>query len=204
LPGADRGPMIARMARRVEVPPLADSAEPVDLAIWSDRCREDTLQTARCSAAEAGQGDPVRQRQEQVPARLLAMDNNGAVVKTDASGDVVEVYAGAPAADELLRELSTLPKLRLLDVEATTRVTPAGLAHVAAMSALESLNLYDLRVSDNDLRHVAALRGLRELSLAENAITDAGLERSRISGTLRDCGSTATGLATRGSCTWPA
>jgi len=111
------------------------------------------------------------------PPRLLAIDNNGAIVKTDASGDVVEVSAGSPADDELLRELSTLPKLRLLNVDSTTRVTPAGLAHIAAMPALESLNLYDLGVTDDDLRHIAKQTGLRELSLAENSVTDVGLER---------------------------
>jgi hypothetical protein len=111
------------------------------------------------------------------PPRLPAIDNNGAVVKTDASGDVVEVSAGSPAADELLRELSTLPKLRRLHVESTTRGTPAGLAHIAAMPALESLGLYSLGITDNDLRHIAKRTGLRELSLAENAITDVGLTR---------------------------
>ncbi len=111
------------------------------------------------------------------PWRLLAIDNNGAIVKTDASGDVVEVWVGSPADDELLRELSTLPKLRLLNVDSTTRVTPAGLAYIAAMPALESLNLYDLGVTDDDLRHIATRTGLRELSLSENSITDAGLER---------------------------
>ena len=69
---------------------------------------------------QAGAASPASPRAplpKSLPARLRALHGNGAVVKTDDAGDVVEVFLGERATDGLLAELKTLPRLRLLDVE---------------------------------------------------------------------------------------
>ncbi|MGD0897693.1 MAG: hypothetical protein ABR915_07635, partial [Thermoguttaceae bacterium] len=79
-----------------------------------------------------------------IPERLRAIAGDGAIVKVSDAGEVVEVFLGDKASDELLGELRTLPKLRSLDVQVSKQITDVGFAHIGTMSALESLNLYDL------------------------------------------------------------
>jgi beta-lactamase regulating signal transducer with metallopeptidase domain/uncharacterized GH25 family protein/thiol-disulfide isomerase/thioredoxin/Leucine-rich repeat (LRR) protein len=114
---------------------------------------------------------------KKLPDRLRAIDGNGAAVKVNNAGDVVEVYLGDQASDDLLAELRTLPQLRSLHVEVSKHITDVGLAHIGAISSLKSLNLCALGVTDDQLKHLAKLTNLRELSLAANRITDAGLAR---------------------------
>ena len=78
------------------------------------------------------------------------------------------------AGDDDLAHIAGLKRLRRLNVE-ETRVTGAGLRHIAGLSALEYLNLSDTRLSDESLAHLAGLMNLKTLRLDNTGITDRGL-----------------------------
>jgi hypothetical protein len=66
-------------------------------------------------------------------------------------------------------------KLAVLDL-AGTRVTDAGLAHLAGLTNLRTLRLEDTQVTDAGLKYLAPLKKLTELDLRGTRVTDAGLE----------------------------
>jgi RNA polymerase sigma factor (sigma-70 family) len=72
-----------------------------------------------------------------------------------------------------LAHLAGLSRLRSLDLESTP-ITDAGLAHLAGLANLEDLNLPDLKITDAGLAHLRGLRSLRRLSLPQG-ISDTGL-----------------------------
>ncbi len=114
----------------------------------------------------------------ELPDWLKPLYNHGFSVETDEEHNVVTLYASAETDDEFLTRLKTLPKLRKLDIEATKRVTPAGLAHLAELPALEDLFLYEVNaeagLGDEALRVAAKIKTLRELGVAECEATDDG------------------------------
>jgi len=66
--------------------------------------------------------------------------------------------------------------LRILDLS-DTRVTDAGLAHIAQFEALEYLSLRGTRVTDAGLPHLARLRALQELHLSDTHVTQHGVQQ---------------------------
>lgn len=138
------------------------------------------------------------------PARLAeavsALEKLGAKVHRDAEGQVLAVWAvGLPEADPVCALLPQLPRLELLEI-AKTKLTQAGLGHVAqcrhlrwlylhhvalgsdalasmkGLSDLEVLNLTATGVGDGQLASLTGLPSLRVINLSQNAITDEGLK----------------------------
>lgn len=111
------------------------------------------------------------------PAWLIGY---GYVSKFDDQTNIVSVYVGEKADDELLAKLKTMPKLRELDIEGTKLITPAGLAHLAELPTLEKLSLYDMSHDGADLGNDATpilsqMKSLRELRISYCSLTDVGL-----------------------------
>jgi Leucine-rich repeat (LRR) protein len=93
-------------------------------------------------------------------------DDGRPLVKVDLSG------TDAANADlAVLRQLDALDSLSLR----RTRLTDAGMTHLAATGKLRSLDLDETRVSDIGLPNLAGLTSLRGLYLAGTDVTDAGL-----------------------------
>ena len=66
-------------------------------------------------------------------------------------------------------------RLQKLNLQGT-RVTDAGLAHLARMPRLEFLDLRDTQVTDAGLAHLSALERLRSLRLGQTKVTTSGIE----------------------------
>jgi beta-lactamase regulating signal transducer with metallopeptidase domain/Leucine-rich repeat (LRR) protein len=114
-----------------------------------------------------------------LPDWLKPPNNRGTLPKVDDDRNVITIYAGATANDEFLAKLRTLPKLRELDIEATKFITPAGLAHLAELPALEKLNLYEVNtdgpgLGNDALPFVARIKTLRDLGIAQCGVKDDG------------------------------
>jgi internalin A len=58
----------------------------------------------------------------------------------------------------------------------STKVTDAGLKHLAGLKQLQWLNLTNTKVTDVGLKPLARLKHLRELDLRNTKVTDAGLK----------------------------
>jgi Leucine Rich repeat len=78
------------------------------------------------------------------------------------------------AQDADLAHLAKLPQLQSLNLF-DTKVTDAGLAHVAKLSQLQSLDLVGTQVTDAGMVHVAKLSQLQSLNLWVTEVSDAGL-----------------------------
>jgi hypothetical protein len=101
------------------------------------------------------------------------------VLPQEYADEIVEVYWRDPALDEnqlaALHGLSTVEKLEL----SGSRVTSAGLQHLAGLSKLYMLHLDGTQVGDDGLTHLSRLRSLGVLSLDNSKVTDAGLGHLR-------------------------
>ena len=116
----------------------------------------------------------------QTKAQPAWLNGYGIVGNVDDQTNIVSLYVGAKADDELLAKLKTLPKLRELDIEATKMITPAGLAHLAELPALEKLNLYEVNSDGDGLGNdampiVSRIKTLRDLRISYCSLTDVGL-----------------------------
>jgi beta-lactamase regulating signal transducer with metallopeptidase domain len=118
--------------------------------------------------------------ERQLPQWLKIHYNNGLVAMLDDDGNVVSLSTGEVMSDELLGKLKALPKLRELDFGPTKLITPAGLQHLAGLSSLQKLSLYNLNhdgkgLGDTAIRHLVGLKSLRELHVNHCGTTDAGV-----------------------------
>lgn len=116
-----------------------------------------------------------------LPDWLKPLFNKGLLATVDDSGSVTTLTAGKVVTDELLAKLKSLPKLRKLNIDSTTGISPLGLADLASFPALENLTLYCVKregtgLGDDALRRLVALKSLRELYIAECGTTDAGVQ----------------------------
>ena len=78
--------------------------------------------------------------------------------------------------DAGLKHLANLKGLKKLHLERTA-VTDDGLDNLAHLSDLEYLNLYDTKVSDAGLDKLAGLKNLKQLYLWKSATTEEGADR---------------------------
>ncbi|HEY7157478.1 MAG TPA: hypothetical protein VH575_26220 [Gemmataceae bacterium] len=78
--------------------------------------------------------------------------------------------------DDGLAYLETFYRVRGLSLEASKRITDAGLKHIGKLVTLRDLSLSDTLVTDAGLPHLKNLRKLRFLDLSGTRITDAGLQ----------------------------
>ncbi len=87
-------------------------------------------------------------------------------------------------ADDACGSLGKMKQLRALVLKKTgfepEKITPAGLAKLSGLSAIESLSLYGNRVDDESLSKLAVLKNLRELDLSLTAISDKGIAHLRL------------------------
>jgi hypothetical protein len=90
--------------------------------------------------------------------------------------DVVMIdLKGKPITDRDLEELKKLPRLENVNL-GKTRVTGAGMIHLAGLKNIKCLSLWDTQVNDDGLRNLAALTKLRVLILDGTRVTDSGLK----------------------------
>ena len=114
-------------------------------------------------------------------------------------GQVVRVLLNHTAAtDDDLRRLAALPALEELEL-AGTNITDGGLPLLHACPQLRYVDLADTSISDEGLAHLAALGRLEALSLDRTRISDDGLRHlTRLEGlqslTLRGTGITDEGV----------
>lgn len=115
-----------------------------------------------------------------LPDWLKPLFRNGMSARLDENNEVEELYFGDAITDELLAKLKTLPHLRKLNIEVTTQLTPAGLAHLGELDNLHRLEVYtvnkDEGLGDAILKSIAGVKHLRELSIGQCGVTDEGLK----------------------------
>jgi Leucine-rich repeat (LRR) protein len=98
----------------------------------------------------------------------------GAEITRDTEGRVVALkLEHRPIGDEEMAAVAEFPDLRRLYL-ARTRVTDAGLAHLAGLR-LERLSLWHTKITDAGLPVLGRLSSLRALDIHGNPITDDGL-----------------------------
>lgn len=89
-------------------------------------------------------------------------------------GQKLDLY-DSPVTDTTLQSLAEgLPELHFLSL-ADTRVSDAGLAHVARLTGLHELHLDNTPVTDTGVAQLTPLTDLRILDLKGTRVTDAGL-----------------------------
>ena len=86
--------------------------------------------------------------------------------------------AYTPLDDAMMAQLKAFPHLLRLKVN-KTRITDAGVQHLAGMAYLQSLNMYDTQVSDSCLAVVGKLPRLRQLYVWQTRITEEGVNALR-------------------------
>lgn len=112
-------------------------------------------------------------------AAKKAITKLGGVAVLDSSQQHVgtlnlQLIKGESEIHQAMILVSDLPYLQVLDASAT----PLGdddLAHVSALSKLNSLHLNDTLVTDNGLKSITPLQQLHGLHMARTALTDKGL-----------------------------
>jgi len=82
-------------------------------------------------------------------------------------------------SDAALKQLATLPRMRLAEIHHTPGLTVAGLGSFANMKKLSLLRLIDsVQVNDGALEQIAAASSLESLTLGPcSEVTDSGLAR---------------------------
>jgi hypothetical protein len=200
-PGGAHGPALARVVRRVEVPPLADSEEPIDLGNGVLREIETTPAKAPVAPPPGRSSDasgieafldrveaPRPPRVRRVPrhsrneqGEIISLRLEGVNLQKDdfaLIGRLRELEMldlnRSNVTDDDLRPLGGLPKLRELKLWGT-RIDGSGLEHLGGLERLERLELRSDTVTDDSLRHLTKLRNLRHLDLTGARIGDSGL-----------------------------
>ena len=115
----------------------------------------------------------------QLPEWLQPLYTHGLFAAVDDDGQVESITTSSIVTDELLEKLTTLSKLRELQIEVTKTLTPAGLRQLGKMQNLETLSLYEVNsdgrgLGDEALQAIAELKSLQELRVSDCGLTDAG------------------------------
>jgi hypothetical protein len=114
-----------------------------------------------------------------LPEWLRPHYKHGLLAEVDDAGNVVSLTVSGIMTDDLLARLPSLLKLRELHIECTSNISPAGLAHLARLTELEKLSVFEVNVGgaglgDEILRNSLKIATLRDLSVSECGLTDAG------------------------------
>src|SRR5262249_26075551 len=83
---------------------------------------------------------------------------------------------GTPVTDAGLKELAAVKALQTLDLSGCPKVTDAGLKQLAALKGLKELHLGGVGVTDAGVKELAVLKDLQTLNLGATGVTDAGLK----------------------------
>ncbi len=115
---------------------------------------------------------PATPEQQRAIATLQRLN---ATIKFDRSGRVFQVnFEPGAVVDDILEELLPLTEIVNLSLQGT-KVTDAGLKHVAGFKKLQQLYLGQTTVTDAGLKELATLERLTHLGLENTHITDAGI-----------------------------
>jgi hypothetical protein len=79
-------------------------------------------------------------------------------------------------SDRGLEQLTTLPKLEILDLSGNRDITNAGIAHLAGLYYLRQLRLSETNIHSQALPHLSRLTWLEQLHLSGTAISDEHFE----------------------------
>ena len=101
-----------------------------------------------------------------------ALQQAGVSLTIDPQGRITEIYVGASADDDMLKQIGRLLQLKTLHIELARQLTAKGFESLAALPALQTLGLYDVPLPKGALASLARIRNLKELSLAECGLTD--------------------------------
>ncbi|UCG46472.1 MAG: hypothetical protein JSU94_13315 [Phycisphaerales bacterium] len=77
--------------------------------------------------------------------------------------------------DDAFQYLSAAPSLRRIRIHRNLPLTDAAMPHLARLTQLEGLDLYEKPVTDAGLGHLATLRSMKELDLRATKVTAASL-----------------------------
>jgi Leucine-rich repeat (LRR) protein len=77
--------------------------------------------------------------------------------------------------DDAFQYLTKAPSLRNIRIHRHLPLTDAAMPHLARLTQLESLNLYEKPVTDAGLAHIKNLRSLKQLELGATKVTAASL-----------------------------
>ncbi|HIN95862.1 MAG TPA: hypothetical protein EYN03_09465 [Planctomycetes bacterium] len=106
---------------------------------------------------------------------VLELKKIGAQITRDAAGIVIGVNMNdTDNSNFCLQYLRDMKGLKSLDIGGTN-VTGPGLKQLTALTQLERLNLYSLKIDDADLAHLQTMTSLKVLDLADTPIKDAGV-----------------------------
>jgi hypothetical protein len=136
----------------------------------------------RASADADDADDAVEERVvRHLPDWLKPHYNHGLLATLDGDNNVVSINVGDVVTDDLFAKFELLPKLRELDIENTTRLSAAGLAHLGRLSSLEKLHFSGLNhagswLGDVAIEHIVGLPALGDLTLNMCGTTDAGVK----------------------------
>ena len=161
--------------------PLESAIRRIFLALWHQQGFKDVYWEWRGEKfVVPSQRAQLARTLQNLPDWLKPLYNNGLSATLDQDGNVVSVSASGKTDDVLLAMLQKLPKVRNLDIQMTTMITPAGLAHLAELPVLEKLHLYEVNrdgtgIGNDALRIAAQIKTLRELSVAFCGVTDDGV-----------------------------
>lgn len=137
---------------------------------WFGLCVAAMWWLASVPSSRAGDLDAV--------AALQKLGGLSARAGSDSEAPVVKVeFNRAALTDEKLEEaVGHMKKLRSLRAVTLgfTKVTDAGLVHLAGLTELEELGLAQTAVTDAGLSHLKALKKLKRLDLAGTKVTDKG------------------------------
>lgn len=116
----------------------------------------------------------------QLPEWLRPLHGQGLLATVDADGQVDSLTIGGVMSDELLAQLSSLPKLRELTFGPSDQLTEAGTGRLARLTSLEKLWVSGLEGKDAGLGDVVLaavheLKSLRDLTIQECGTTDEGV-----------------------------
>jgi Leucine-rich repeat (LRR) protein len=91
-----------------------------------------------------------------------------------------------PMTDDGAQQLARMKQLEILDLAWDSRVTDAGLEHLATLPNLKHLSVTSASITDKGLITLSKSRTLQELDLTRSKISDAGLEKMSAMENLRE------------------
>lgn len=120
-----------------------------------------------------------RRTREQLPDWMKPLFTRGIWPTLDDNNNIIEVSLSRDfVTDEHLARLVELPKLRALGISRARNLTKSGIAVLAQLKNLETLEVYDLQqddgLGDDLIRSVVGLKSLRAFLISECGTTDAG------------------------------
>lgn len=124
----------------------------------------------RIATRPQGTGAGLEVRLENIPLT----DESLARVKGLATEVVAMHLAKTQVTDTGLAHLAGMSNLQTLDLS-NTNITDSGLVHLEKLRSLQTLTLYNTRVTGSGLASLKGLTSLRQLSLGRTRVDDAGL-----------------------------